>query len=246
MQEKVDKVQKEISLEEKMWEFETPYFEAKLYKEYAVDIGLLRDVLRKVYIDVGKDLEYYPPEGTQIMFYTEEDFRVIFKKSGIVRGFYDGTIRIIFIPDFKDPSFAAFVAHEYTHAVVSILTNNNCPAWLHEGIAVYEQSKFIPANENLLREAVSSGKKLSLEELDAGFKMMDHQEIVGLSYEASYSAVTFILEKWGWPGLRRLLSSIKEEGHCANALDEEYYISVPTFEERWNEYLKEKFKILSE
>lgn len=241
MRQKVEKVQKEIKLEDKMWEFETPYFEAKLYKEYSVDIGLLRDVLRKVYKDVGKDLEYYPPEGTQIMFYTEEDFRGIFKKSGIVRGFYDGTIRLIFIPDFRDPSFAAFIAHEYTHAIVSILTNNNAPPWLQEGIAVYEQSKYIPANEKLLKEVVTSGKKLTLKELDAGFRMMEHQGIVGLSYEGAYSAVEFIIDKWGWGGLRRLLSRIKEEGHFANALDEEYYISVSTFEEMWNEYLKKKF-----
>ena len=237
----IEKVKREIVARKNMHKVETPHFNIQFYGDYNVDIGILRGTLDKIYREVGEDLEYYPPTGTNIVCYTEKDFRDIFGKSGIIRGFYDGSIRIILTVDADKRYFPMLIAHEYTHAIVSIITDNKCPIWLHEGVSLTEQSRYTSASLDNVKAAVREGKKLTIKQLEDGFSQIDHQEIVGLSYEGAYTAVSFILDKWGWSGLRDLLKAIKREGHFTNALDEEFFISVPAFEEMWNEYLEKKY-----
>jgi len=133
------------------------------------------------------------------------------------------------------------LSHEYTHAVISMMTNNNCPVWLHEGIAVYEQSKYDTLNLSYLETFINNGGIVSLEELEKGFTEHENREILGVSYAGSYMAVSFILDKWGWPGLRGLLARVKEGKHFANAIDEEFYLSTEAFEDMCNKYIKREF-----
>ena len=237
----LEKVNKEIQAQEKMEEFRAGYFNIKLYREYNIDAAMLNDTLGAIYNTVGKDLGCYPPAGTEITFYTEKDFRDIFKQKGIVRGFYDGNIRLIFIDDPTNPLFPALIAHEYTHSVISILTKNRCPVWLSEGIAVLEQMRYAAPSFSVVKSAVKNGEILSIDKLEKGFSSMDDIYLTALSYEGAHTAVLFILDKWGWAGLRGLLKRIDDGQHYANAMDEEFYISVPVFEEMWNEYLGKKF-----
>jgi len=95
----------------------------------------------------------------------------------------------------------------------------------------------MPMPLEYLKDVLREGRKLTIQDLQDGFSRIDNQEVVGLSYEGAYTVVLFILDKWGWAGMRSLLESIKKEGHFSNALDEMFYISVPMFEEMWNEYL---------
>jgi len=238
---KIETAEKEMVIKEKMDEIETEHFNVRLYREYDIDPEQLNNILKSIYCEVGKDLNYYPPLNTLIIFYNEEDFREIFKQQGIVRAFYDGSIRMVFTTDTGDQLFPALVAHEYTHAVLSILTDNKCPVWLHEGTAVLEQMRYMSLPLTLVRVAVKNGERLTIGRLQSGFHAFDRPDVVGLSYEGAYTAVSFIIDKWGWPGLRGLLQRIREGKHFANAMDEEFYISVKGFEEMWNEYLREKF-----
>jgi Flp pilus assembly protein TadD len=241
---KLRKARNEMDLESKMKKTQTPNFEVSLYSDHDIDIGKLESFLGETYDLVGKDLEYYPPPGTRIIFYSEDDFREVFQKEGIIRAFYDGSLRIAVTGDIQDIFLPGIIAHEYTHAVVSIITDNRCPVWLHEGLAVYQQSRYMPIQIPYVMIAVSEGRRLTIDEIEEGFKDINDQNIVGLSYEGAYMAVKFMLEKWGWSGVRGLLDKIKEEGHFSNALDEQLYISVKTFEDMWNEYLAAQ--ILSE
>jgi len=237
----LEKVSKEIRAAERMEEFRVGYFDVKLYREYDIDMAVLENILGEIYSGVGQDLKCYPPRGTEITFYTEKDFRDIFGKDGIVRGFYDGNIKLIFIADTNDPLFSALIAHEYTHAAVSILTKNRCPAWLNEGIAVLEQTRYIEPSFRYVSAILKKNGKFSIDTLEKGFSSMGDVSLTVLSYEGAHTAVLFILDKWGWAGLQGLLARIGSGQHYANALDEEFYVSVENFEKMWNEYLIKKF-----
>ncbi|MFH1412073.1 MAG: hypothetical protein ABIG55_05445 [Candidatus Omnitrophota bacterium] len=236
---KIEKVRKEIELEAGKRTVETEHFDIQFYGNNNVDVEALARTLDGIYKEVGDDLRFYPPGITPLVFYREDDFREIFKQAGIVRAFYDGAgIRISVNADYNDPLFPGLAAHEYTHAVLSILTNNECPIWLHEGIAVLEQDKYIPSTLMYVFNEIGRGKELSLEYIDGGFSEKEDEERLALSYEAAYTAVLFILDKWGWDGLRGLLDRIGKGTHYANAIDEEFYVSRGGFEKMWNEYLK--------
>lgn|GEM_PF-1018835 len=239
----LEKIDKEIRHKGRMKEIRAEHFDIQLHRQYNIDENVLKNVLSDIYNRVGEDLRCYPSADTPIVFYNEEDFRDIFKQNGIVRGFYDGgSIRLIFITDLNSPLFPALIAHEYTHAAVSILTKNRCPVWLNEGLAVFEQSRYMAPPYQHVRVALDKGLRLSIDRLEQGFATLDDVFMTGLSYEGAHTAVLFILDKWGWAGLRGLLESIKEGRHFANAIDEEFYISVNIFEKMWNKYLQKKFK----
>ena len=240
-EKKIEKVQKEIELNKNMVKIETPHFNVELHGQYSIDPQDLQDVLDKIYYEVGENLDYYPPEGTRLIFYSEKDFKQIFQKEEPIRAFYDGSIRMIFIPDPKDPMFKTILAHEYTHALVSMITENKCPVWLQEGIAVYEQTRYTPVEPIYLGQALLSGQVLSLRDLEKSFKEETGEyTVLGLNYESALSAVRFIVDTWGWTGVEGLLQRIKNGRHFANAIDEEFYISVTVFNEMWNEYVKKE------
>jgi tetratricopeptide (TPR) repeat protein len=246
MKAKVEKAKKELALSNNrnIKKLETEYFDVSFYGDYELDAEFLKDTLEKAYNEIGEDLDHYPSLSTPMIFYSEKDFRDIFKQTGIVRAFYDGSIRMVLEPYTRKADAAETIVHEYTHAVLSMLTDNKCPAWLHEGIAVLEQSGESAVLLSYVRKAVGKGEKLSIERIEKALQSIEeNEEETVLAYESAYTAVLFMLDKWGWSGLRGLLDRIRRGRHYANAIDEEFYLSVPLFERMWNEYLSGKLKL---
>ena len=237
----IEKLRKEKPIDDQMKRVKTRYFDLQFHGGCNIDIIEVQNILNKIYVDVGRELDFYPPVGTLIVFYNESDFRNIFKTQGVIRAFYDGNIRMAFDGKMSSTSLLEVITHEYTHATLSMMTDNNCPIWLHEGLAVYEQVKYMDSPEFVyVSKRMSDGGPLTINEIEQGFSQIDHHNIVGLSYEGAYTSVLFIIEKWGWKGLIMLLDSLKEGNHYANALDEVFYVSVKDFEKMWNQYLIEK------
>ena len=241
--EKLEMVDKELKLKEGMRSLETANFDVQFNGDYDIDPAVLKEHLSRIYDEVGADLKCYPSAGTPIVLYTEKDFREIFKQKGIVRAFYDGSvIRLIFNTDIDNSVFPGLIAHEYTHAILSILTENNCPIWLHEGLAVLEQSRYISPPSGHLETFIGKGGRLNFDTLEKGFlSLQGDLQGVGISYEGSFTAVLFIIERWGWEGLSSLIGRISEGQHYINAIDEEFFVSEKVFVKMWNEYVKESY-----
>lgn len=240
IKDRLEMVRKDIAVNQEMKDIQTQYFNIKIHRQYEINVNELEEMLKTVYVDVGRDLKYYPPKHTPIIFYSEEDFKDIFKQPYIVRALYDGSIRFPIYISIEDPAFIATMAHEYTHAVVSIITENRCPTWINEGVACYEQSKYVPMDLRQLNKFLEEGNVLSIQLLQEGFESLGDDFKTVLSYQGSYTAVSFMIDKWGWNGFLDLLGKIRDGRHYANAIDEEFLISEETFEKMWNEYVKEK------
>ncbi|MDD5438798.1 MAG: peptidase MA family metallohydrolase [Candidatus Omnitrophica bacterium] len=236
VREKLGKVRRDIDARDSMARLTTEHFNVQLYKAYGFDARELEQYLNEIYRDVGKDLRYFPPNNTNVVFYSEPDFRAIFKQPGIVAGLYDGSIRIP-LRSMSGVSMKGLLAHEYTHAVLSIITDNRCPVWLGEGLATLEQARTGPVPLEFVKRAVREKKMLSLDILEQGFGSFEDLEAAAFAYQAAYTAASFIIATWGWSGMRSLLGRIKEGRHYTNAIDEEFLITQSTFERMWNEYL---------
>ncbi len=241
LKESLIRAEKEQNLERSMKDIETKYFDVKFHQNYEIDPARLDAILGDVYERVGADLGVYPSLDTAIIFYTEKDFRDTFNQSGIVRAFYDGKIRMLVYGEVDSEEFVSIIAHEYTHALVSILTDNKCPIWLHEGLAVLEESEYYPRTRGLVGNFLAGGGELSLFLLNNGFDKKNDDMKLGLAYEAANTAVRFILDKWGWNGMQRILKRIKGGTHYVNAIDEEFYVTEKMFETMWNEYVKKEY-----
>lgn len=241
--EKLQKVTKELRLagQEESKSFE--HFELRYDKKLQVDADSVKETLEKCYFDVGRDFKYFPSSKTVVFLYSQDDFKNIFKLPSGIRAFYDGNIRIP-LPNraLNRDEFSKYIYHEYTHAVVSAMTNNNCPPWLSEGLAVWEEYKDKDdAMSHVFGKSVDR-KQLSISSLYTAFNFeTDGGGELRASYLLAYSIVKYIIDNWGMVGVRNLLAHIKDGRHFANAVDDEFLLSEKEFENRWRNYVIGKY-----
>ena len=236
------KVAKEMALSVKEKRAELTHFEIIYTNDLPIDKALAAQTLEKAYEDVGKDLGYFPDDKTKVFFYSEKDFAKTFNMPYFVRAFYDGSIKIPAPQDYLEKEkFAEYIYHEYTHAIVSAKTNNNCPPWLSEGIAVREEYKVENLNMETVSEKIHKMPEISFKFLDDSFKTSEITENKALCYILSYTMVDFILHSWGMQGLQGVLKRLADKQHIANAIDDQFLISEGEFEKKWRSYAVEKF-----
>lgn len=244
--EKLEKAIKEETLAKDLETRNLPYFDVKYEKGLPVDTDRTANILEKAYFDVGGDLSYFPKAKTAVFFYSEKNFREIFKMRDIVRAFYDGNIRIPFPGSVTDEKgLVGYLYHEYTHAIISAKTNNNCPVWLSEGIAVYEELKWagvLPGAVINIPGSISDGSDISIQALDEVFRDPDANSLkLVSSYMLASTAVEYMVDNWGMKGLDGVLKRIALGRHAANAMDDEYLLSEKEFNERWSDFVMKKY-----
>ncbi len=240
---KLQKVTKELRLAKREESKSYAHFELRYDKGLAVDAGSIEDLLERCYFDVGGDLKYFPNSKTIVFFYSQDDFKNIFKLSSATRSFYDGNIHIP-LPDrtLNAGRFSDYIYHEYTHAVVSAMTNNNCPAWLNEGLAMREEYKDRDTFIAGIFSRMIGKTRLSLALLYTAFDSKDEsEEDLAACYLLSYSVVKYVIDNWGMGGLRNLLARIRDGQHVVNAIEDELLLSEKEFERRWKIYVIKKY-----
>ena len=216
----------------------SPHFELAYKTSQPSDTSLTKEILEKAYSRIGEDLGYFQNPKTVIFFYSEDDFRNIFKVSPMVRAFYDGNIRMP-LPDggLAKEEFARYINHEYTHAAVSAMTNNNCPVWLNEGIAVREES----LKDGPRLKITGEIRDVSLEDLEAAFAHGNKDTDIRPYYFSAYTVVEFVVDNWGISALRNILKRLSDGEHFVNAMDDELLLSKKDFEDRWHAYVHKKY-----
>lgn len=240
--EKLIKIRKEMALAHKQKEETFPHFEIKYEKDLPIDKKLAIDALESAYTDVGKDLGYFPKAKTDVIFYSRKDFQHIFKMPYAVKAFYDGSIKIPF-PDttLGREEFVKYIYHEYTHALVSEKTKNNCPVWFGEGIAVWVEYK---GSDEPLKTFFAKADKtpdISLRFLTDSFKTEEITNEKAMGYLMAYTLVSYIVDSWGTKGLQNILKRMADKQHVINAIDDEFLLSEKELETRWRNYTINKY-----
>jgi len=235
---RLKKIGKEMALAAKEGQDRLPHFEIRYKKNLPIDKQLTAGILERAYADVGGDLAYFPKARTKVFFYSKEDFRNVFNMPHIVNAFYDGSIKIP-APDTRldTEKFRRYIYHEYTHALISAKTNNNCPIWLNEGIALWEEYRGQRQTIESFLTKINPAPDISIRFLDETFKTSEAAKDTALCYLLSYTLVNYILDKWGAAGLQGILKRLAGSQHIANAIDDEFLLSEKEFERRWRDYV---------
>ncbi len=242
--EKCEKVLKEEALSVNEKANILPYFDLRYDKDLPVNADLTAKILERAYFDVGKDLAFFPGTRTVVFFYSEKDFRDIFKMRDMVRAFYDGNIRMPLPASVSDvKEFLSYLCHEYTHAIVSAKTNNNCPVWLSEGIAVYEEFKWTrPGAAVNISKNTDDMPEISIQTIEQIFKDpgTGSNKLV-LAYMLACTAIEYITDNWGMKGLNGVLEALARGSHAGNAMDDEFLLSEKEFNRRWSDFVTKKY-----
>ncbi len=138
------------------------------------------------------------------------------------------------------------LTHEYTHFIVSRVSRNTVPIWLHEGLAKFQERRWrapsggglTPQMENLLSNALSKGRLITFAQMSPSMAKLPSQEDTALAFAEVYTAVEYLHGKLGWPGLRRIVRELSLGRSDEQAIAMAYGGSFAQFERSWKGWLR--------
>jgi len=139
------------------------------------------------------------------------------------------------------------LAHEYTHLVVSRLSNDTVPVWLQEGLARFEQTRWrrppevvLSASEQALLAAAlkKGGRLISFDEMHPSMAKLPSQEAAALAYAEVYTLVGWMHGKIGYAGIRTALVAQRDGKSARRAVAEALNSQWATVEKQWQGQLK--------
>jgi tetratricopeptide (TPR) repeat protein len=204
----------------------------------------IRDALETAYNRVGSDLDCYPEARIPVLLYTRKDFREVTAGPEWSGGIFDGKIRLP-IGGLREitPQVRAVLHHEYTHVVVRELTKGNCPTWLNEGLAQFEEYKEFAFPLTDLQKAVQQGRLLSAATLEGSFLSLSAQQAV-VAYRQSYAMVSYLISVYGWYKVKEILVNLGMGMTTPDAIGKafkDYGVSYANLQQEWQEYLKREY-----
>lgn len=241
-----EREEREERVESKFLEKESAHFILKFEgteeKEY--EAPEILETLEKAYKKVGADLGYYPQEKTACIIYpSKEKFRYVTDTYYWIGGLYDGKIRIPLSIELEVAEhFKGTLVHEYTHHVIHGKTKNNCPSWLSEGLAQYEDRSYEENREKeekrmeVLSQSLEENTLVPPKRVTPLFQTED-TELVNLAYYESYSVVKYLIARYGLKGVNRLLEKLGEGVSIDEALETVFHIDYQALDREWHKFL---------
>ncbi|MBI3733988.1 MAG: hypothetical protein HY259_11115, partial [Chloroflexi bacterium] len=126
------------------------------------------------------------------------------------------------------------------HLVVHLATTNpliggvNIPAWLDEGLSMYNQDSVESGYTGALNQAIRTDSLISVRSLSA---IAGQSDQVVLFYGEAYSVVKYLTETYGKDNMLKLLSVFKRGALVEGALEEVYGFGVQELDNRWRQTL---------
>lgn len=240
VKERLAKITRETNIESPMNAVFNPYFNIKIdpgvQQNPNFDINML---LNYAHDNVAPDFQFYQNFKVPVVVYNKSQYHEeMIDAPGWVEAAYDGKIRITIAPDQKKfDQLYSDVAHEYTHVIVGMLTNNNCPRWFNEGLAKYEEYRHgIPPRIYLLALAYNTNEILDFNKLNEALISPNKEEAL-LAYQQSFSFVYFIVQRYGMSKIIALLKLLGTNAEFASAVQQIYGVPLTTLESNWRLWL---------
>lgn len=139
-------------------------------------------------------------------------------------------------------------SHEYVHFVVTRLTRNETPIWLHEGIARWYESRWrgpggdilSPWSAAMLRDAARNGKLVTFEQMHPSMAKLPSQEAAALAFAEVAVAVETMQRKGGPTAVRKVLEGIAAGAPADAAVSAALGVPFATFERDWRRWMAER------
>ena len=237
LRQKIEKIQKENLVEKNLDTYDEEHFIIKYRKgEQGYEGSWLKDLLRDTYRQISQDFGAYFNHKTPVLFYEGNEFRDVTGQSQWVGGLYDGKIRLpAYHQGFRELDLHAAAVHEMTHAFVASLSGGRAPAWIHEGLAEYEQNKIQPVNTLVFNAAVRTKTLMPMSRLlseSLKIEKMDPLE-VALFYQEVFVLVLYMVERYQMYRMKEILVKFKEGKPAEQAIEEVLGISPAQLEKEW-------------
>ncbi len=237
LRQKIEKIQKENLVEKDLDTYDEEHFIIKYRKgEQGYEGDWLKTLLREVYRQISQDFGAYFNHKTTVLFYSGKDFHAVTGQSLWVGGLYDGKIRLpAYRQGFREADLRSAAVHEMTHAFVSALSGARAPAWIHEGLAQYEQNKVQPVDTTVFNAAVRTQALMPMSRLLSESLQIDKMDPleVALFYQEVFVLVRYLVERFQLYRMKEILVKFKEGKPAEQAIEEVLGISTSQLEKEW-------------
>lgn len=237
IKQKLEKISQEIKVERELDKITNYHFDIR-YQGNAVrnQEYKIRDYLEQAYREVGQDFNYFPRYKIIVLIYSTQDYQKLVNTRSL--GVYDGKIRISAdqVLDIKG-KLKEVLRHEYTHVLVRDLTAGNCPIWLNEGLAQYEQYQGSSVELERFYKRLKEKPLFSLEDLEIAFTC-DSPEVVTRAYQQSYCFTSYIIDRYGMWRIKKIFEELKQGKGIEDAFRQKCYLTLERIEKNWR---REKF-----
>ncbi len=239
---RLDKITRETKTEANMHEKYNAFFTIKIDPDlaYLPDFDI-NDALNNVRIQVGQDFNYIQQQKIPVVVYTQDQYQeTLTDAPNWSEGAYDGKLRIILSKNkINTKQVYTTIVHEYTHAVVGDLTNNNCPRWLNEGIARYEEFKHgVKPQLYMLALAYNNNMIIPWNNIEQYLVSANKQDAI-LAYQQSFSFVYYLVERYGMIKLINLLKTLGTGLNFEKAVEQNYGLPLINLQNNWKLWLSE-------
>lgn len=139
------------------------------------------------------------------------------------------------------------LVHEYVHYVVSRVSADTVPVWLHEGLARFQQTrwrggpeiaKLTPSDEYLLANGLKKSKLITFDEMHPSMAKLPSQEAAALAFAEVFTMVAFIHKKVGYEGIRAAIAAQKQGASAKRAVADALGTNWIGVEKDWKAYLR--------
>ena len=218
-----DRLRKEKNTQRNFIEESTAHFKVLFdgYEHGKIDREVV-SILEDAYRFVGQGMDHFPAGSITVVLNTNSDF---FDTTGAPHwsgGMYDGKIRVpIRGAEGQGDLLKKVLFHEYTHAAVHSITQR-CPRWIDEGLAEY----FSGDNKQKI------GQIIPLRNIENSFLGLSDRN-VHIAYQESYSAVSYLIEKYGMYRMKEMLESLSKGSDPDQAFRNAFSKTYADFIREW-------------
>jgi tetratricopeptide (TPR) repeat protein len=138
------------------------------------------------------------------------------------------------------------LTHEYVHYVVTQMSHDKVPVWMHEGLARYLQvrwrgpadGKLGTLDEHLLSSALKKNKLVSFDDMHPSMAKLPSQEAAALAFAEVSTMIAFVHQTVGDGGLRNTILDVKRGKSARKAVADAMGKSWDSVERDWIRHLK--------
>ena len=204
------------------------------------------DTLNSIYYDVTTLLNCDPNVKINVIFFLTDDYYKE-NKDWSAASALGITVRVPLATGYKSEEYVKGVlAHEFTHTIINLKTQNRAPIWVHEGLAQYQEFRTeFGSEENLRPDYVSiyendfkeNGFFIPLDKIPAYMKSGDHKDVCR-AYIASWLAIRCMGDLYSESSFDTLLTSLGKGNNIKQAVEDATGQSYNGFQEEMKQWIK--------
>ncbi len=140
------------------------------------------------------------------------------------------------------------LAHEYIHLVVSQMSRNTVPIWLHEGMAKFLESRWrgkaglamTPSTQALLGKRVKADTLIPFEKMHPSIALLPTAEDAATAFAEVFYAIDYVHQTKGSAGLRAVVRELKAGQTDRKAVEAATGMPFALFEKTWLAHIKKQ------